>query len=62
MTCCVCNRNMVDCICPDADDRLAELLSCPQLDSNWIAKIQAQRLLNRFDIERERTKDETSTH
>ena len=53
---------MVDCICPDADDRLAELLSCPQLDSNWIAKIQAQRLLNRFDIERERTKDETSTH
>lgn len=42
------------CICEDADARLETLVGSPYLDQSWIARVKAQRLLNRFDIERER--------
>ncbi len=54
MICMVCNRNLVNCICDDADVRIASLAGSPFLDQQMIHRIQAQRLLNKFDIDRER--------
>jgi hypothetical protein len=61
MHCQHCQRDMTICICDDADARLENLAKCPNLDPAWIARIQAQRFLGRFQIaaDRERAKAET---
>lgn len=53
MRCAICNRTMERCICPDADERLTSLRGSPYLAIDFDA-IMAQRLLNRFDIARDR--------
>ena len=44
------------CICDDADERLASLRNSPYLDDAWIQRVQAERFLNKPEIERERNK------
>lgn len=58
MYCSQCNRNLILCICPDAewDARIAELEKSPYLAMDWGA-IRAQRLLAKFEIERDRQND-----
>lgn len=56
MICMKCQRHLVRCICvgdESAENRIAKLRQSPYLAMDWDGML-AQRLLNRFDIERDR--------
>lgn len=60
MHCCNCDKDMVHCVCEDADERLNYLLSCPYLDSRMIIHVQEERaaiFLGKFDNENKISED-----
>jgi hypothetical protein len=54
MMCLHCHRDMTRCICPDADERIASLKTSPYLDPGMLERIEAGRLLAKFEIEADR--------
>lgn len=52
MICVKCNKDLTRCICDDIDERIESLKDSPYLAIDW-ERIKAQRLLNKFDIQRD---------
>lgn len=53
MICCKCERNLIRCICDDADARIEKLTTCKYLAIDWNA-FKARRFLAKHEIDADR--------
>jgi len=60
MWCCICKNDLVDCICPDLEERLDALSKCPSLTSAVEMNRKARKLKKKLDKDKKEKEGDCS--